>query len=271
MDIVPKPVASHSTRGVHRPLLFVLHGIDATATSGYNTFVNVNNKKSSTMIVTRKGEKWQLVPIDRTPWTNGTTKNPTSNLVKSMPAGLDINLISLTIEMEEYTGAGGQGDITEDQFWGVIESLKWMQSEVKRIYGYTIPLYPERIQPHSAIDSVGKPNCPGSLFPWDRLYSVCATINGMDLAHAEEYISSQQDNRPMRAYIVATRIDELNTRLKDPKWGDSAKQKLGWLIGTVAGSDTVDKVVATVKDLYGKKDYDGVLQFEKTMKEKGLL
>lgn len=271
MNIIERPIASYSSRGVHRPLLFVLHGTDGTASSAYNTFVNKSNGKSSTMIVTRKGEIWHLVPINQAPWTNGTTRNPTSNLVKSMPAGLNINLISLTIEMEEYPGAGGTGEITEEQFWGVIYAMKWMQSEVKRLYGFTIPMYPERIQPHSAIDSTGKPSCPGPDFPWGRLYSVCATVNAMDFLHAAEYIDSQQSNLVTRAYNVAVRVADLKTKLGDPKWGISAQQKLGYLVNIAEGADTVDKVVAKVKALYDGKDYTGVIKFEQTMKEKGLL
>lgn len=271
MNIIQKPIKAYSARGVHRPLVFVLHGTDGTASSAYNTFVNVANQKSSTMIATRTGELWQLVPVEQAPWTNGTTRNPTSNLIKSMPAGMNINLISLTIEMEEYPGCGGEGDITEAQFWSVVYGIKWMQSEVKRIYGYTIPMYPERIIGHYQIDSTGKPSCPGPLFNWSRMYSECAKITAMSLDDAAEYIASQQDNGSLRAYTIAMRVDDLNKKLTDPKWGASAKQKLSFLLNIVSGADTVDKVVTTVKALYTKKDYDGVLQFEKTMKDKGLI
>lgn len=271
MNIIQRPTAAHSTRGVHRPLLFVLHGTAGTAESTYNTFMNPANKASATIVATREGENWQMVPINRTPWTNGNTNSPTSNLVLSMPAGMDINLITLSIEIEEYPGAGGQGDITEPQFWAVIYALKWMQVENKKLYGYTIPLYPDRIQPHSAIDSKGKPACPGPLFPWDRLYSVCASINGMDLDHVEEYITSQQGNEAQRAYVVSARVYELKTRLTDPKWGESAKQKLGYLTGVVEGVDTPDLVAAKVKAQYAAADYAGVLRYEKIMKDKALL
>jgi hypothetical protein len=188
-----------------------------------------------------------------------------------MPEGLNMNLVSLTIEMEEYEGNGGKGDITEEQFWAVIESLKYMQSEVKRIYNYTIPLYPDRIIGHSQIDSRGKPNCPGPLFPWNRLYSVCATISDMSLDDAEEYIHAQQDDMPARAYAVAFRIDQLYVRTTDPKWAASAIQKLSWLYDIIPGIADAKKLAETVKTAYANKDYDTVLKYEKTIKDRGLL
>lgn len=271
MNIVSRPIQAHGNRGVHKPLVFVLHGTAATCGSAMNTFSNPANKKSATMIVTRKGEKWHLVPIDRAPYTNGKTQNPLSNLVKSMPAGMNINLISLTIEMEEYEGNGGKGDITEEQFWAVIESIKWMQSEVKRIYNYNIPLYPDRIIGHHQIDSKGKPNCPGPLFPWNRLYSECAKITDMSLDDAEEYIHAQQDNIAIRAYTIAARVDQLAIRVNDPKWGASAVQKLSWLYGIVEGVNDVQTVASTIKTAYAAKDYETVLKYEKTMKDKALI
>jgi hypothetical protein len=91
------------------------------------------------------------------------------------------------------------------------------------------------------------------------------------MEHVEEYISSQQDNPAGRAYAVVARIKQLIDRVKDPKWGSSAVQKINWIIPLQPDCATPEDLEKAVLGYYNAKQFDAVLAFEKTMKEKGLL
>lgn len=272
MNITQRLVDAHGSRGVHKPLLIVLHIIVGTAGSAYNTFKNTSNKKSSTYITSRNGEIWQCVPLSRAPWTNGTIRNPMSTVVRGIGAAVNPNMYSVTIENEGWEGNGVDGDITEEQFWSLVWLIKKIQLDVLKAYGNRIPLNSERVLGHNQIDSIGKAHCPGVRFPFARLYSELAVIDTMDdLAHVEERISAQQDNKSARAYAIVTRINQLSSRLKDPKWGASASDKLGWLMELLPDASTPEDVVKAVLGYYNEKNYDAVIYFEPLMKEKGLL
>lgn len=92
-----------------------------------------------------------------------------------------------------------------------------------------------------------------------------------DILHIEEQLSAVEDSKPVRAYAVVSRMNQLLTRVKDPKWGYSATQKLNWLIPLQPDCDTPDGLVKAVMGYYNGKDYDAVLVFEEVMKERSLL
>lgn len=92
-----------------------------------------------------------------------------------------------------------------------------------------------------------------------------------DVLDIAEHMSAVEDSLPVRAYTITARVKQLGQRLSDPKWGDSAAQKLGWLVDYVEGSYSSETVVAVVGEWYKLKQFDKVIALEPVMKEKGLL
>ncbi|ASS66201.1 N-acetylmuramoyl-L-alanine amidase [Paenibacillus sp. RUD330] len=272
MNIIQKPVKSFSSRGGHIPICIVLHITAGSANSAYNEFKNSGNQKSSTFLTTRSGEVWQFIDIQSKPWTNGNIRNPTAPIIRAN-GPLNPNYYSVTIEQEGYGTSGGDGAITEDQFLALCQLIKHIQTEVKRIYGNTIPLTPERVIGHYQIDSMGKSFCPGPAFPWTRLYKELIVADSMTLEHYEERIDSlkQPAKTAQRAYTIAIRINDLSAKLEVQKFIRAATDKLLLLIPIVPNAETIQDVVDYVNRLYNAKQYADLVEMEPLMKNKGLL
>ncbi|UVI31226.1 peptidoglycan recognition protein family protein [Paenibacillus spongiae] len=102
------------------------------------------------------------------------------------------------------------------------------------------------------------------------------------IAEQEDYAGSVSAEC-VRCYAIKERVNELGSRLKDPKWGEAAEMKLEWLypvIDVVGGDKTPLGVVNRVLEIYktamgsGVYSSEGVrklLLFEPLMNERGLL
>ena len=273
MQIERRILGDHSGRGVHKPIAICLHITAGKKSSVENTFQNLSNDVSSTFLNCRDGSIVQFVEITNRPKTNGIINQPTSPLVKQM-GGVNPNLYMVSIENEGYSGNGVDGTLTEKQFYSLCWLIKYIQSEVQRLYNVRIPLNSHQIIGHNQIDSVKKASCPGKNFPWARLFAELAIAESMDLTESyEERLASIQDTNgeTTRAYNIATRIDQLNTRLSDPKWGGAAAVKLTWLYPLFPDAKVPSDVVGAVMGWYKAKDYDKVLTMEPLMKERGMI
>ena len=273
MQIERRILGNHSGRGVHKPIAICLHITAGSKGSVINTFQNLDNQVSSTFLCCRDGSIVQFVEITNRPKTNGIINKPTSALVKQM-GGTNPNFYTVSIECEGYDGNGVDGTLTEVQFYSLCWLIKYIQTEVQRIYNVRIALNSHQIIGHREIDSVKKSQCPGKNFPFPRLFAELAIAESMDLTQSyEERLSSLQDttSSATRAFNIATRIDQLNTRLSDPKWGEAAALKLAWLYPVVPDAKASTDVVNAVMGWYKDKKYDQVLTIESVMKERGLL
>ena len=273
MQIEKRILGGHEGRGVHKPIAICLHITAGSKGSVINTFQNLDNQVSSTFLNCRDGSIVQFVEITDRPKTNGIINKPTSPLVKQM-GGTNPNFYTISIENEGYDGNGVDGTLTEAQFYSLCWLIKYIQSEVQRLYNVRIPLNSHQIIGHNQIDSVKKASCPGKNFPWARLFAELAIAESMDLTQSyEERLSSLQDatSSATRAFNIATRIDQLNTRLSDPKWGGAAAVKLTWLYPLFPDAKVPSDVFNAVMTWYKAKDYDKVLTVEPLMKERGLL
>jgi N-acetylmuramoyl-L-alanine amidase len=157
-----------SSRDGHKPISIVNHVVAGSGQSCDNWFRSPNNEVGSAhYCVWEDGRITQYVGIEHMAWANGLAKDAISraksSLVKSKP-GINPNKYTVSIEH-----AGHTGKLTEAQFEATVWLHKHIQSEVKKVYGVTIPFDRTHILGHFEIDPVRKPNCPGPDFPWSKL------------------------------------------------------------------------------------------------------
>lgn len=156
-------------------------------------------KASAHYLVTKSGEIYQMVQDADTSWHAGFVNRPTWKLYD----GTNPNRCTLGIEFECLSG----GELTEAQY----QAGLWLIQELAQKYG--IPVDEEHIIGHYRIDSVNRPNDPGTQFPWARLFT---DLKGEDedvLSEAKIKVNGQvitgyilKDNRsyaPVRALAEA--------------------------------------------------------------------
>ena len=115
---------------------------------------------------------------------------------------LNANYYTVTIEHEGYEGHGLEGDLTEEQFTATCWLHKWIQTEVERLYAVRIPLNSHQVIAHNQIDSK-KGTCPGTKFPWTRLYAELSIADGMTLEAYEERLLSKNGDNTKRSTAYA--------------------------------------------------------------------
>ena len=116
---------------------------------------NPASKASAHYLVTRAGRIIQMVKESNSAYHAGIRNNPHWNLYD----GTNPNTYTLGIEHE-----GFDGSLTEEQYQASLFLHRELTAK------YSIPIDTDHIIGHYRIDSVDRPNCPGSGFPWDRLF-----------------------------------------------------------------------------------------------------
>lgn len=114
-------------------------------------------KASAHYLVTKKGEIYQLVKDQDTAWHAGIVNKPSWPLYD----GTNPNRYTVGIEHECVSG----GELTKAQY----QATLWLHKQLVQNYG--IPATIDHIIGHNRIDSVNRPNDPGPLFPWQRLFA----------------------------------------------------------------------------------------------------
>lgn len=156
MTWVPSP--NHSSPEGYKFIAIVDHIMSGTLDGTDSWFQNPDSQVSSHFGVGKNGEIHQYVDLQYPAWANGFVANPSWPLLQS---GINPNYYTISIEHE-----GNSGDIfTEAQYQATLALHKWL------IEVLGIPVNRDTIIGHYRIDSVNKANCPGSGFPWDRLFS----------------------------------------------------------------------------------------------------
>jgi len=132
------------------------HIMSGTLVGTDSWFLNPASKASSHYGVGKNGEIHQYVDLDCPAWANGVVNNPDWSLLPSN----NPNKHTISIEHE-----GESGDVMpEAQYQSTLALHRWL------IWVTGLPVNRDRIIGHYRIDSVNKANCPGSGFPWDRLF-----------------------------------------------------------------------------------------------------
>lgn len=144
-------------RGKNKPIAIVNHITAGLMPGCLNWMQNPISKVSAHYLITQNGRIYQLVKDEDTAWANGIVNKPNWGLYN----GSNPNRYTLSIEHEGFPTDG----LTEEQY----QSSLWLHRHLCAKHG----IFPhnQTIIGHCRIDSVRKANCPGSKFPWYRLFA----------------------------------------------------------------------------------------------------
>src|SRR5690606_25716539 len=132
--------------------------------------------------------------------------------------------------------------------------------------GHRIPLTPEYVIGHFQIDSIGKPYCPGVLFPWSKFYSELAIADKMSLGEYEEHIAyTRSPNGDInRIFALYTRSVDLKNKLSS-KYKEAVEYKImllaevvssvGGYQGEVTPVGIIERIIELCKVQQGKGKY----------------
>jgi N-acetyl-anhydromuramyl-L-alanine amidase AmpD len=170
----PSPNINKSRLG-HTPDMIVCHTTEGSYAGAVSWLSDPQSQVSAHFVVARDGRITQLVEIEDTAWANGTNNTQSSNLwngFSTLPAvrerNVNANLYTISIEHEgKY--AETSGALTPVQLEATIQLVAYIREEVYRIYGSTLPLTRQNIVAHGEITPKTRPNCPGGLFPFQRI------------------------------------------------------------------------------------------------------
>lgn len=216
-----------SSRDGHVPYVIVDHISAGSMGSMDNWFRSAGNKKSSAHFgVSKAGEIHQYVPIQRMAWANGLSqweqRNALAQVIRNNPS-VNPNKYTVSIEHE-----GTDGDLTQAQFAATVWLHKYIQTEIKRLYGRDMALDEYHVIGHFQVDPKRKPNCPGPKFPWANLYAALKE-NGED----DEKLNLTKTQKNMLVESLQALYDR--KIISDKSWIEKAEKgtltnsELSWL------------------------------------------
>lgn len=138
------------TREGHDPIALVLHTMAGSLAGSDAWFQNAASSVSAHFGVGLSGEVHQYVPLEGAAWANGIAQ-PGRGYAWPGPAGVNINLLTVSIETEDLGNANQP--VTVEQYKSV--------AAVARL---AIAKYPSirYLVTHRAITPKDRPNCPGA-------------------------------------------------------------------------------------------------------------
>lgn len=147
---------NHNQLSGYNKIAIVDHIMAGSLTGTDSWFLNPISKASSHFGIGKNGEIHQYVDTDYQAYANGIVNNPNWSLY----TGRNPNNYTISIEHEGYSG----DVMPEPQYQATLALHRWLIEELG------IEVNTNTIIGHYRIDSVNKANCPGSGFPWDRLF-----------------------------------------------------------------------------------------------------
>jgi len=154
MTWVPSP--NHSQPKGYKYEAIVDHIMSGTLLGTDSWFADPASGVSSHFGVGKNGEIHQYVDLAYPAWANGVVNKPNWPLY----SGVNPNYYTVSIEHE-----GESGDVMpEAQYQSTLALHRWL------IETLGISVSRDSIIGHYRINSVDKANCPGTGFPWDRLF-----------------------------------------------------------------------------------------------------
>ncbi len=175
MNIVKKTTQNKTTgRNKQVPIIITCHRTCGSFDGAVSWLCNKESQASSHFVVAKDGRVTQLVEIQDTAWCNGTSTTSSNSKyyknskLKAVNSRSD-NANSYTVSIEFEGQSNENGELTEVQLNTGVELVKFIVSEVKRIYGTDIVISKETLVGHCDITPQWKPNCPGKLFPFEKM------------------------------------------------------------------------------------------------------
>ena len=155
--------------------MIVCHITDGGYEGSISWLCNPKAEASAHFVVAKDGRITQLVDIKDTAWGNGTSVKSDSKVFYGKSTlevvrdrKTNANYYTISIEHEGMWNES-HGKLTDAQLAATIGLIKFIRSEVKRLYKEEIPADREHIVGHYQINPITKPNCPGSAFQFDAI------------------------------------------------------------------------------------------------------
>lgn len=156
MKIEWEPTINFTPGRKGKKIIAIVNHITAGLMPGTLSWLkNVKSQASAHYIVTKSGRIIQLVKDEDTAWHSGAVNKPIWKLYD----GGNPNYYTIGIEHE-----GMPGDIPTHDQW---KATVWLQRKLTN--KWNIPLDSQYIIGHNMIDSVNRPNCPGSMINFQKL------------------------------------------------------------------------------------------------------
>ena len=183
----------------YKIIAIVDHIMSGTLAGTDSWFANPASQVSSHFGVGKKGEIHQYVDLKNPAWANGGVNKPSWPLL--IP-GVNPNYYTVSIEHE-----GESGDVMpEAQYQATLALHRWL------IETLNIPVTRDNIIGHYRIDSVNKSGCPGTGFPWDRLFQDLKGVDTVD----EGILIFGPDDVVTAKYLAATLGNEVAIFMRNP-------------------------------------------------------
>lgn len=152
------PEGTHGRQGL--PIAAIVdHIMQGTLNGTDQHFKNPATKASTHFGVGKNGTVYQWVDELDAAWGNGDVKEP--SWVFMPPVGINPNLVTISIEHEGMSG----DPMPDEQYKSTLKLHQYL------IVKYGIAPDWQHIIGHYMINKVDKANCPGSGFPWKRLFA----------------------------------------------------------------------------------------------------
>jgi len=193
-DIIKKSPNMTAGRAGWKPDMIVCHIAEGTYLSTVDWLCDHVSEVSAHFVVARDGRIAQLVDIEDTAWSNGTSSSAAdvkycgySYLHAVRDRRVSANYYTVSIE-HEGVYSQTHGELTVQQAAATVQLVKYIRDEVWRIYGVQIPMDREHIVGHCDITPLWKPNCPGERFPYEII------INGFESIGELKYMRMRVGN-----------------------------------------------------------------------------
>lgn len=150
-----------------QPLAIVNHITAGNYPGCLDWLQHPGSQASAHYLILRNGRILQLVKDENTAWHAGIVNKPDWNLYD----GTNPNYYTIGIEHEGMPG----DELTESQY----QSTLWLHKQLITKYP-AITIDSRHIIGHYRIDSVNRPNCPGTKFPWAELFADLKGEHGVE-------------------------------------------------------------------------------------------
>lgn len=144
-------------RNGNKVIAIVNHIMSGTLVGTDSWFQNPSSEVSAHFGVGKNGEIHQYVDVNNVAWGNGVVDQPSWPL---LIANVNPNYYTVSIEHEGQSGE----QFTEEQYRATLALHRWL------IETFGLQVNQDTIIGHNRIDSVKRAACPGSGFPWQRLF-----------------------------------------------------------------------------------------------------
>ena len=210
MIIRQRPSPNHTTGrngNGHTPDIIVCHTTGGSFPGSIDWVTSPTSQVSYHFMVSTSGDVKQCVDIANQAWANGTSvtagdnrHSSNSTLAVVRDRGGNANLYTISIGFEE-THSKMNGSLTAKQIDAAVALIRYIQSEVRRMFGADIPANRQHIVGHNEITPLTRPDCPGADFPFDEIIRRLGGTDGSAQPPQQTGSPQNQEKQPTNGLL----------------------------------------------------------------------